>query len=59
MARVYAALGEKDQAFAMLERAYRERDSMLLGLRADPWLDPLRDDERFTDPLCRVGVGTP
>lgn len=52
---VYAALGEKDQAFEYLERAYREHDINLLqikGLR----LEPLRSDPRFTDLLRRVGV---
>lgn len=52
---VYTALGEKDQAFDHLERAYREHDINLLQLRGS-WLAPLRLDARFTDLLRRVGL---
>ncbi len=52
---VYAALGEKDQAFEYLERAYREHDINLLQLKGLR-LEPLRSDPRFTDLVQRVGV---
>jgi tetratricopeptide (TPR) repeat protein len=54
IATVYAALGEKDQAFAMLERAYEERSWYLVFLRLDPELDSLRSDMRFQDLLRRM-----
>jgi TolB-like protein/DNA-binding winged helix-turn-helix (wHTH) protein/Tfp pilus assembly protein PilF len=56
IALVYAALGEKDQAFAWLENAYQVRDKGLTYLKVDPCLDPLRSDPRFQDLLRRVGL---
>ncbi|MGA9769558.1 MAG: tetratricopeptide repeat protein [Blastocatellia bacterium] len=53
---IYTALGEKDLAFAWLERAYEARDFDLGVLKVDPKLDPLRSDPRFTDLLRRVGL---
>jgi hypothetical protein len=54
VALVYAGLGEKDQAFEWLERAYRVHDKGMLFLKIDPPLDPLRSDPRFQDLLRRV-----
>jgi TolB-like protein/Flp pilus assembly protein TadD len=44
---VYAGLGEKDQAFAWLEKAYEERSGALPFLKVNPTWDPLRSDPRF------------
>ena len=57
VARLYAALGERDQAFAWLERAYREHDLGMTNLRAcsGQVFDPLRSDPRFTQLLKKVG----
>ena len=55
MAEIYAQLGEKDQAFAWLERSYEERYHMMMYLQVAPNLDPLRSDPRFADLLRRVG----
>jgi tetratricopeptide (TPR) repeat protein len=51
----YIMLGEPDEAFAWLERAYRERDPMMLLLDSYPVFDPLRSDPRFDDLLRRIG----
>ena len=51
----HAALGEKDKAFAELNRSYERRESLMMRLKADPRLDPLRDDPRYQDLLRRVG----
>jgi serine/threonine-protein kinase len=56
IAALYGALGEENQAFAWLDKAYDERDSLLIGLRVEPMFDPLRSDPRFTDLLRRVGL---
>jgi TolB-like protein/DNA-binding winged helix-turn-helix (wHTH) protein len=56
IATLYAGLGENDHAFAWLEKAYEERDYLLVLLRVDPRLDSLREDERFTSLLGRVGL---
>lgn len=53
-ALIYTGLGEKEQAFAWLERCYQQRDPALATLRADPRFDPLRSDPRFVDLLHRV-----
>jgi len=55
IALVYAGLGEKDEAFAWLEKAFAARDKGLTCLKIDPCLDPLRSDSRFQDLVRRVG----
>ena len=52
----YAGLGDKEQAFAWLEKAYRERRDRVFLLNVDPLLDPLRSDPRFQDLLRRIGL---
>ena len=54
VALVYAGLGEKDQAFEWLEKAYLVRDRGMTFLKIDPGLDPLRSDSRFQDLLRRM-----
>jgi TolB-like protein len=51
---VYGALGEKDEAFRLLDQAYEEREPKLGVAKVDPVLDPLRDDPRFQDLLRRL-----
>ncbi|UCC84285.1 MAG: hypothetical protein JSW46_04975 [Gemmatimonadota bacterium] len=47
VAFVSAAVGSKDEAFEWLERAYEERDPLLVWVKILPHFDPLRDDPRF------------
>jgi len=54
-AMIHAALGEKEQALAALEQAYRERDGYLAWLKVDDAFDSLREEPRFQDLLRRVG----
>jgi serine/threonine protein kinase/tetratricopeptide (TPR) repeat protein len=54
-AKVYIGLGDKEQAFAWLEKGYQQRDFWLTFLKGDPIFDPLRSDPRFQDLLRRVG----
>ena len=56
IALVYAGLGEKEEAFAWLEKSFVARDKGLTYLRIDPCLDPLRSDARFRDLVRRVGL---
>ena len=56
VATIYAALGQRDEAFTELERAFAERDWYLKHLKVDPFLDPLRDDPRFADLVKRIGL---
>jgi serine/threonine-protein kinase len=55
-AMTYVALGDKEQAFAWLEKAYDERAPWLVSLKSDPAFDPLRSDRRFHDLGRRVGL---
>ena len=54
VAAIYIALGEKDKAFAELEKAYIARDWGIARLSVDPFVDPLRDDPRFKDLVRRM-----
>ncbi len=56
IARLYADLGDKDQAFRWLNTAYQERDALLEGLKTDFLLDPLRSDPRFAELVRKVGL---
>jgi TolB-like protein/DNA-binding winged helix-turn-helix (wHTH) protein/Tfp pilus assembly protein PilF len=53
-AYLFAGLGEKDQAFSYLEKAYEDRDYKLGLLQVEPRFDPLRSDPRFQDLLRRM-----
>jgi TolB-like protein len=52
----HAVLGEKDEAFAWLEKAYQERNYMLHNLKVGPEFGSLHGDPRFTDLLRRIGL---
>lgn len=52
----YALLGEKDNAFEWLERAFREREGVLMYLNVDVRLEALRSDRRFGDLARRIGL---
>jgi tetratricopeptide (TPR) repeat protein len=54
IALVYIGLGEKDQAFAWLEKAYQAHSNDMSNLKADPTFDPIRSDPRFQDLLRRM-----
>jgi tetratricopeptide (TPR) repeat protein len=56
VARVYAAMGLKDEAFEWLEKGLAARADTLVWCRIDPRLDALRSDPRFDDLLRRIGV---
>jgi TolB-like protein len=47
MAALYAHGGDKDRAFAELQRALKERTGAMVWKQVDPALDPLRSDPRF------------
>ena len=54
IALIYAALGDKDQAFVWLYRAYTAHDAGMMWLKLNPRLDPLRKDPRFTTLVQRM-----
>jgi tetratricopeptide (TPR) repeat protein len=57
VAAILAGLGEKDQAFTCLEKAYADRCTWLVRcLMADGRLDSLRGEAHFQDLVRRIGI---
>ncbi len=56
MAIGYAALGQHDKAFALLDEALAARSAGLIYLHIDPGFDPLHSDPRFDALLEKVGA---
>lgn len=56
IALVHAALGDKDQAFSWLEKAYTQKSSFMTTLKYWTVFDSLRTDPRFDDLIKRVGL---
>jgi adenylate cyclase len=56
VAEVYGYRNDKDKAFEWLERARRQRDAGLPGLRADTLLTNLHDDPRWDAFLRTMGL---
>ena len=56
IAVIHLGLGEKDQAFDWMQKAYEDRSAWLVYLKVDPLFDPVRGDARFADLLRRVGL---
>jgi len=59
IASVHAALGDADQAFQWLDRAFAEPSALLGNLRADPVMDPLRSDPRYREVERRLRLPEP
>ena len=55
LAIVYCYLGDKERAFALLEKALATRDIWLLWISSDAQIEPLRSDKRYHDLLRRMG----
>jgi TolB-like protein/Flp pilus assembly protein TadD len=56
VAILHGALGQSNEAFAWLEKAYKERDPQLTYLQAGRRFVPLRKDPRFGPFIRRVGL---
>jgi serine/threonine protein kinase/tetratricopeptide (TPR) repeat protein len=50
------ALGDKEQAFDWMQKAYADRSSWMIYLKIDPYFDSVRSEPRFADLLRRVGL---
>ena len=57
-ALVYTGIGNTDQAFAWLDKAYEERASTLPFLKTNPELAGLHSDPRFHALLRRMSLGS-
>lgn len=53
---VFAGLGDKNRALALLERAYDEHDFGIIYLRVAPWFLSLRGDARYDRLVSRLGA---
>ena len=58
IAYVYAALGDKENAFEWLEKAYADHSWDLVFLGVNPVWDHLRSDPRFADLLRRLHLAS-
>lgn len=56
---IYAGLGDKDKAFAWLEKAYQERSDSLAWFRKEPESKTLQSDPRFAALMRKVGFTEP
>jgi TolB-like protein/Tfp pilus assembly protein PilF len=55
LALLYAALGDKDEAFVWLEKGLERRD-LIIFLKTEPKFDSLRSDPRFEQLVRRIGL---
>lgn len=56
VARIYAALGQMDRAFKLLDQAYTDRDPGLIPMPVDPTGDVFRADPRYNDLLRKMNL---
>ena len=56
VAILHGAVGESNEAFAWLEKAYEERDPQLTYIKAGRRFEPLRKDPRFAELVHRLGL---
>jgi TolB-like protein/Tfp pilus assembly protein PilF len=56
IAAIYTGLGDRNQAFEWLEKAYADRSAWLVDLNVDPFFAGVRSDPRFGDLIRRVGL---
>jgi len=55
-ARIYIALREPDKAFATLNKAFQDRDQLLVHIKVDPSFDPLHSDPRWPELLKKLNL---
>jgi TolB-like protein/Tfp pilus assembly protein PilF len=56
IALIYIGLGRTDEAFDCLDKSVRERSDMLVYLKSDFRLNPVRSDYRFRDLEQRIAI---
>jgi TolB-like protein/Flp pilus assembly protein TadD len=53
---IYAGLGDKDKAIALLQQVYAEHTQHVVDFKTVPMFDSLRSDERFQELVQKVGL---
>jgi serine/threonine-protein kinase len=56
VARLYFSIGDVDQGFNWLYRAYAERGQSVYLAKVDPFLDSIRSDPRYSDLLRKMNL---
>jgi hypothetical protein len=56
IARLFADRGDNGKAFQWLDIAYREHDSLLIGLNVWPQFSSLRSDPHFPELVSKIGL---
>lgn len=56
IALIYAALGDTENTFQWLERAFEDRSALLNFLAQDPMFDAFHADPRFASLVRRIGI---
>ena len=59
LASMNFALGEMDEGYVLMTKAFEDRCLELLSIMVDPRFDYLRKDTRFTELSSRLGLGSP
>ena len=55
LATIYVALGNNEEAFQLLEKAYAEHSFHLVNLNVSPQFKAVSSDPRFQDLVQRIG----
>jgi tetratricopeptide (TPR) repeat protein len=56
VAEIYMGLGDKEQAFSWLDKAFEERNGWLIHLKGNQRYDGLRNDTRYKDLVRRMNL---
>ncbi len=56
LAEIHSGLGEKDEAFKWLDKAFEMREGPMVYLKVEPFFKELRNDPRFDNLIAKVGL---
>jgi tetratricopeptide (TPR) repeat protein len=56
LAAIYAGLGDKDEAFRLLEKAYAQHSAIMPWVAIDIFWYEMRSDPRYADLVRRIGL---
>ncbi|HEY6282646.1 MAG TPA: adenylate/guanylate cyclase domain-containing protein [Nitrososphaerales archaeon] len=56
IAFVHFILGDRDEGFEWLERAYQSHDRYILLIGIEKWMEPFRSDPRYMEMLKKIGL---